>query len=108
MTSNLQSTGLWIAGMVLGYVIWWPVGLAINMYMVVAGKFNCLKKTNYMDMNMFNFNNTTGNTAFDSYKEETMRRLEEEQKDFNSYLERLRLAKDQREFDQFMQETKGK
>jgi len=31
-----------------------------------------------------------------------LRRLEEEQKDFSSFLERLRFAKDKAEFDQFM------
>ena len=46
----------------------------------------------------------TGNTAFDSYKADTLRRLEEEQNKFESFLERLRDAKDKAEFDQFMNE----
>lgn len=44
----------------------------------------------------------TGNRAFDAYKEETLRRLEEEQANFEAFLERLREAKDKAEFDQFM------
>lgn len=44
----------------------------------------------------------TGNTAFDAYKSETLRRLEQEQTEFEAFLERLREAKDQAEFDQFM------
>ena len=44
----------------------------------------------------------TGNAAFDEYREETMRRLEEEQTAFVSFLEQLRRAKDKAEFDQFM------
>ena len=49
---------------------------------------------------------TTGNAAFDEYRAETLRRLEEEQNDFSSFLERLRFAKDKAEFDQFMAERR--
>jgi hypothetical protein len=45
---------------------------------------------------------SSGNTAFDAYKADTLRRLEEEQNNFESFLERLRDAKDKAEFDQFM------
>ena len=44
----------------------------------------------------------TGNSAFDSYREETLKRLEEERDAFLSFLEQLRAAKDRAEFDQFM------
>ena len=47
---------------------------------------------------------STGNRAFDDYREETLRRLEEEANEFQSFLQRLRLAKDKAEFDQFMAE----
>jgi hypothetical protein len=49
---------------------------------------------------------TSGNHAFDEYRAETLRRLEEEQKDFSAFLERLRFAKDKAEFDQFMSERR--
>ena len=45
---------------------------------------------------------STGNSAFDAYKADTLRRLEEEQGNFEAFLERLRDAKDKAEFDQFM------
>ena len=45
---------------------------------------------------------SSGNAAFDEYKAETLRRLEEEQKEFRSFLDRLRMSKDRAEFDQFM------
>ena len=45
---------------------------------------------------------STGNSAFDAYKADTLRRLEEEQGNFEAFLERLREAKDKAEFDQFM------
>ena len=44
----------------------------------------------------------TGNTAFDAYREETLKRLEEERAAFTTFLDQLRAAKDQAKFDQFM------
>lgn len=49
---------------------------------------------------------TSGNSAFDEYREETLRRLEDEQGEFESFLERLRHAKDKAEFDQFMKDRR--
>lgn len=48
----------------------------------------------------------TGNAAFDEYREETLQRLEEEAKEFQSFLQRLRKARDKAEFDQFMTERR--
>jgi len=44
----------------------------------------------------------SGNTAFDDYRREMLRRLEQDHQDFRAFLERLRQAKDKAEFDQFM------
>jgi hypothetical protein len=49
----------------------------------------------------------SGNRAFDEYREETLRRLEDEQREFLEFLERLRHAKDKAEFDQFMAERRA-
>lgn len=46
----------------------------------------------------------TGNAAFDSYREETLRKLEDEAEEFRQFLDRLREARDKAEFDQFMAE----
>jgi len=51
---------------------------------------------------------SSGNRAFDEYRAETLRRLEEEQKEFRSFLDRLRMAKDKSEFDQFMSERRNR
>ena len=45
---------------------------------------------------------SSGNRAFDDYRSETLKRLEDEQREFKDFLERLRFAKDRSEFDQFM------
>ena len=45
---------------------------------------------------------TSGNHAFDEYRQETLKRLEDEQEEFQGFLGRLRAAKDRSEFDAFM------
>ncbi len=47
---------------------------------------------------------SSGNRAFDDYRAETLKRLEDEQREFRDFLDRLRFAKDKTEFDQFMAE----
>jgi hypothetical protein len=48
----------------------------------------------------------TGNAAFDEYREHTLRRLEEEAAEFKGFLDKLRMAKDKAEFEQFMTERR--
>jgi hypothetical protein len=50
---------------------------------------------------------TSGNRAFDDYRSETLKRLEEEQREFKDFLARLRFARDRSEFDQFMAARRG-
>ena len=50
---------------------------------------------------------SSGNRAFDEYREQTLQRLEEEQREFREFLERLRFAKDREQFDQFMTERRN-
>lgn len=64
---------------------------------------NCTRR-NPMTRHGFSAMKSSGNSAFDAYKAETLRRLEEEQDQFESFLQRLRDAKDQAEFDQFMED----
>ena len=49
---------------------------------------------------------SSGNRAFDDYRAETLKRLEDEQREFKDFLARLRFAKDRAEFDQFMAERR--
>ena len=51
---------------------------------------------------------SSGNRAFDEYRAETLRRLEEEQQEFKDFLARLRHAKDKEEFDAFMAQHKNR
>jgi hypothetical protein len=51
---------------------------------------------------------SSGNRAFDDYRADTLRRLEEEQQEFRDFLDRLRMAKDKSEFDQFMADRRNR
>jgi hypothetical protein len=51
---------------------------------------------------------SSGNHAFDEYRNDTLKRLEEEQREFREFLERLRFAKDKTEFDAFMNERRNR
>ncbi|MEL6837671.1 MAG: DUF2852 domain-containing protein [Pseudomonadota bacterium] len=46
---------------------------------------------------------SSGNASFDAYRTDTLRRLEEEQTNFENFLGRLRAAKDKSEFDEFLE-----
>jgi hypothetical protein len=46
--------------------------------------------------------------AFEEYRQQTLRRLEDEQTAFKSFLDQLRSAKDRTEFDQFMTQRKSR
>lgn len=98
-----KGNGAWIAAMVLGFVFFWPVGLALLFYMIWSKQMfssrGCKSKSMRHGISAMR---PSGNTAFDAYKTDTLRRLEEEQTNFEAFLERLRDAKDQAEFDQFM------
>lgn len=101
----------WIAAMVLGFIFFWPVGLALLFYMIWSKRmFNASCRHNRHSHGQSHGRRfgrgygmpSSGNSAFDAYKADTLRRLEEEQQAFSSFLQRLRDAKDKQEFDAFM------
>ncbi|MBI3434272.1 MAG: DUF2852 domain-containing protein [Proteobacteria bacterium] len=115
----------WIALMVLGFVIWWPLGLATLFYLIGSGRMGpwngagsahwqgrMQRKMQRMRQHMegagcgWHGAPPSGNRAFDEYREETLRRLEQEQREFYDFLARLRAAKDKAEFDAFMAERR--
>ena len=100
-----KGKGAWIAVMVLGFVFFWPVGLAVLAYMIWSKRMfkgSCGSRRTGSHRHAMASMKPSGNSAFDAYKEETLRRLQDEQAAFESFLERLREAKDKAEFDQFM------
>jgi hypothetical protein len=118
----------WIVLLVLSLWFWWPLGLVILAFMIGSGRMGCWSHhgmsrwQSKMDrlqekMDRVRANPTgdwwgqprsSGNRAFDDYRAETLRRLEEEQREFREFLDRLRFAKDKTEFDQFMAERRNR
>ncbi len=104
----------WIALMVLTFIIAWPVGLALLAYLIWSGRMGCGSHARWQGrmhdrMERFRqgrWGDSSGNAAFDEYRAETLKRLEEEQREFLDFLDRLRKAKDKAEFDQFMADRK--
>ncbi len=106
----------WISLLVLAFMAGWPLGLAVLAYLVGSGRLKAWRAE--MPGTWFNLRGVqpggawrsrsapSGNRAFDAYREETLRRLEEEQKEFQAYLDRLRQARDKAEFDEFMAERR--
>lgn len=94
----------WIAAMVLGFILFWPLGLALLAYMIWSNRMSCNGKS-YRSFRRHDFR-PSGNTAFDAYKADTLRRLEEEQAGFEAFLKRLRDSRDKAEFDSFMEEQR--
>jgi Protein of unknown function (DUF2852) len=100
----------WIAAMVVSFIIFWPVGLALLAYMIwskrMFSRSHCSHRRDRHSHQMSypKAYSSSGNTAFDSYKAEMLRRLENEQTAFETFLQRLREAKDKSEFDTFMED----
>ena len=106
-----RGKGAWIALMILGFIAFWPVGLALLAYMIWSKRMfsgNCAKRTRSNRHAYRTAMKSSGNSAFDAYKTETLRRLEDEQQSFEAFLERLRQSKDKSEFDQFMEDRASK
>ena len=128
IAAKLDEYGMpaWIAVMVLGFIAWWPIGLGILFYLIGSGRMRDWRNgsrgrwyntdatwgggcgRSWGRRGRFGYAPPSGNAAFDEYRRETLRRLEEEQREFVEYLERLRQARDKAEFDQFMAERRNR
>jgi hypothetical protein len=112
----------WIALTILGFVIYWPIGLAMLAFVIGSGRMGCWgrgrmgrweRRMERMQARAERWYDrqrdgapSSGNRAFDEYRADTLKRLEEEQREFMAFLDRLRLAKDKMVFDQFLAERR--
>jgi hypothetical protein len=107
----------WIALVVLAFIVWPPLGLATLLFVIGSGRMFRLGWCGRGAGRWYHTEDgrdgrrwhgwhgpSSGNVAFDEYRAETLRRLEDEQREFKDFLDRLRHAKDKAEFDQFMSE----
>lgn len=104
-----RGKGAWIALMILAFILFWPVGLAVLAYMIWSKRLfagGCARhRQNAMHWHGGTRDfRTSGNSAFDAYKADVLDRLRREQAEFEAFLERLRASKDKSEFDQYMDE----
>lgn len=122
--ANGAGKGLWIGLTLLGFMVWWPFGVAFLAYLFWSGKMKCSHSHHAGHGRPRGFReffhtmgggccsrrhtDSTGNSAFDDYRKETLNRLEEDQREFMEFLERLRRARDRSEFDQFMAERNSR
>jgi hypothetical protein len=101
--------GFAIVATVLAFVAFLPAGFALAVILAIYGFGPMLSQRDAkQDMNqsksltpepVFEY---TGNSSFDAYRANVLHRLEDEQKTFVSFLDRLRDAKSKSEFDAFM------
>ena len=117
----------WIALTVVSFILFWPLGLLVLGFLIGSGRMACWRhggtdrwqrRIERMQRRMermqgaaerwgcggSTYRASSGNYVFDEYRADTLRRLEEEQREFMAFLDRLRHAKDKAEFDQFMAE----
>ena len=113
-----------IALMVIGFMVFWPLGLAMLAYIIWGDRLEGFKRdANRATDGIFagcrrgadkahrwgHGSARTGNVAFDDWREKELARLDEERRkldemreEFDEYARELRRAKDQEEFDRFM------
>ncbi|WP_438974227.1 DUF2852 domain-containing protein [Planktomarina temperata] len=103
-----RGKGAWIAAMILGFIFFWPLGLALLFYMIWSDRMFSKSHSCSRSKSFYRRDASSGNAAFDAYKADTLRRLEEEQQQFEAFMNRLRAAKDQSEFDEFMKDRSRK
>ena len=121
-------TALNIVLMILGFAIFWPLGLAMLAWIIwgdeIGAKFDDVKghfrtfnerAQRYRPAEGFGFQGRTGNAAFDEYRAQELKRLQEERRkleamrsEFETFLAELRRVKDQEEFDRFMREFRNR
>lgn len=111
MTTVAHRTSRWtpigIAAAVLGFAVWWPLGLAVIGYILWGGSIDELISDGVSNVkSMTRPRATSGNAAFNDYRRDTLRKLEEEQAEFNEYVKNLRHARDREEFERFMADRK--
>ena len=131
-------TAFEIIAMILGFVVFWPIGLAILGYKLWQSRnggpdLQTLATNKWQDARAMMSSNSdwaaaarrggqadtmllqTGNAAFDEWRtaelarlDEERRKLDEAQREFAEYSDAIRRAKDREEFERFMSERRAR
>lgn len=115
--STLLFAGFAIAVTIVALNVFWPAGLALAVVLGWRGGFApgsgqsidpAALTEAVKSLSPEATKRQSGNASFDRYRSEMMERLEEEQENFEDFLDRLRAAKDSTEFEQFMDDRAGR
>ncbi|MGL4491168.1 MAG: DUF2852 domain-containing protein [Rhizobiaceae bacterium] len=106
------------AMMVVGFMLFWPLGLAMLAYILFGDRLEAFKRDANATVDSvagafrgagFARPASTGNVAFDEWRDAEIERLNNERRklddmraEFEEELRELRRAKDQEDFDRFM------
>jgi hypothetical protein len=129
-------TAFEIVAMVLGFIVFWPIGLAILGYKFWQHRYGgpdlqTLATNKWQDARAMmasngswgcgsarrarGFYTASGNAAFDEWRtaelarlDEERRKLDEAQREFAEYVDAIRRAKDREEFERFMAERRSR
>jgi hypothetical protein len=123
-----------IVAMVLGFIVFWPIGLAILILKMwqrrsgYSGDLQTAAQEKWREARHAmssapwqawqgrrgSYAASTGNSAFDEWKaaeiarlEEERRKLQEAHREFSAFVENIRRAKDREEFERFMNERRN-
>lgn len=108
-----------IALMVLGFMVFWPLGLAMLAYIIWGDRLDTFKSEVNRATDSFarscrrggnrTMHSRSGNVAFDDWRDAELARLDEERqkldemrREFDQHMRDLRMARDREEFDRFM------
>tara|TARA_B110000208_G_scaffold37705_1_gene49880 strand:+ start:322 stop:615 length:294 start_codon:yes stop_codon:yes gene_type:complete len=96
---NSKGRGASMASAILGFVFFWPVGLALFFCMIWSKRMfsksqycRCLQRWAYSQ-------NSSGNSSFDAYEANTLHHLERGRRNFRPLCKHFESAKDKSEFD---------
>ena len=121
-----------IVAMILGFIVFWPIGLAILGFKLwqrksgYQGDLQSVAQEKWREARgaMWNSNwqgrggfhaASTGNSAFDEWRaaeiarlEQERRKLQEAHREFSTFVDNIRRAKDREEFERFMNERRNR
>jgi hypothetical protein len=120
-----------IVAMILGFIVFWPIGLAILGFKLwqrkagYPGDLQTVAQEKWRDARSAwggqwparrgFYSASTGNSAFDDWKAAEIARLEEERRklqdahrEFSAFVDNIRKAKDREEFERFINERRNR
>src|ERR1700722_1976437 len=125
-------TAVELVAMILGFMVFWPIGLAILAFKIwqrksgYSGDLTSAAQEKWREARSAfhagpwggapgSTGRSTGNLAFDEWRaaeiarlDEERRKLEEAHREFASFVENIRRAKDREEFERFINERRNR